>query len=258
MSALSNLNKLRERLCLFFGVNPSCAACGDIPADLGGRLCASLNFDMPLDIVILVQNGRESALQPAIADGIKKWKSTNQRVNAVYIVSEKSCLKAQGGHFAEIRSLLTDIEKSNVPVEAALHLIPCLQEYFCVIPESGIDYFSARALDFFTPNGIPLLLQADEPAHGSPGLPSFPESLAAYIENAGFGYEPSILPHAGIYGQRKTLCKECLLFFQAFLESGGLTDDAWRLAYQQWAYAGKKAILYSGSDIRGRHENPYI
>ena len=240
-----NLNIMRERLSDFFDISLSCAACGDIADSLGSRLCSSMHFSMPLDVVILMQNDCQSEVLSSIKSMSEKWNSTTTRVGAIFIVSKKNCLNILSDDSIDISKSGQDFNCDDTPVEALLHVVPSLHEYFCVIPEKCINTFSANALDFFTPNGIPLLLQINnrdalsDTHHSS-------EKILEYINVGGDNkYEPSIAPDDEIYGLRKTLCRQCFLFYQNFLKTNTISPHMYRLAYQQWAYANQMGILYS-------------
>ena len=252
----SSMNTMRERLSLFFGVNLSCSSCGEIAGTLENRLCTSLSFDMPVDLVILALNSTLEELEAGIRSKAAQWKSTSQRINSVHIISEKGEFIVHGNSQHPRRSGMLAVQ-SSVPVEALLHTVKALQEYYIVIPEDCIDNFSACMLDFFTPNGLPLLLQASPPLDRQPTDASFSDALCAFMHKAGASYEAMITPYRGIYGNRKKLGEEWCFFFHAFLQNTRLSRDAYLLAYQQWAYTAQKGVLYSQAP-GGRNESSYF
>jgi hypothetical protein len=142
-----------------------CASCGEIKTPLGNRLCASLAVDFPVDAVVV-----GSLDEPAR----RKIRAENPWLRNVIAA----------GAFADSPPEL---------LPALAHTAPGLAACF-LAAESAAELTSPlHALDFFTPNGLPLvaLSRLRQPGHfcleeapSVSALPAVPGLYAHTVENA--------------------------------------------------------------------------
>ena len=122
-----------------------CAACGELPFQPGNRLCVSLTADWPVDIVVSGEAPMDKAI-PAI----RRYMSWARRIHVW-----PGRLKKTG---ADLAALPEGAE------EPYLHQVSTLAENFIVLRATAPPLRACRKLDFFTPNGIPLVFIRQEDA----------------------------------------------------------------------------------------------
>jgi hypothetical protein len=184
-----------------------CASCGEIKTPLGNRLCASLAADFPVDALVLAASSEEATLR-----AIRKANPWLRKVSAL------------AGAPAEN---LPDMQPDLV------HTLPGLAGCF-LMARSAADLTSPlHVLDFFTPNGLPLIalsrleepgfFSAKDPPQGS-AVPAAPDLYAHSLENAEL-----FLP-----------------LFRAIREDRGESEDPYALyaaALAHWAYREGRGVL---------------
>ena len=122
----------------------SCAACGELPYPPGNRLCVSLKPDWTTDLVLL---SGEYPTEAVIA--IRRRLPWVRQIH----VRPKRPSERLG------RGLVTLPEGME---ERRLHQADSLAEHFLVLRAAEAPMRPYRQLDFFTPNGIPLVFVRQE------------------------------------------------------------------------------------------------
>jgi hypothetical protein len=127
-----------------------CASCGEIKTPLGKRLCASLAADFPVDAVVA---------GPLDEAARREIRAANPWLRQVLAASEAPA----------------DVSQCMAPSLA--HTIPGLAECFLGAGSAADLAVPGHVLDFFTPNGIPLIALSRLPEPGcfsAEEPPSFP------------------------------------------------------------------------------------
>ncbi len=242
---------------LLTAVHPAfscCASCGEIKIPVQGRLCASLTPDFPVDCVILaVSSAWEGADLTASAKAVR---NALPFIRRLYIVREPAA--APSGAPAELpadteilspaslpRQAETGMNRGEaLPVEALLHVIPEVSEHFLVLhaplsPEPAQE--PLHPLDFFTPNGIPLVSLCAV-AVPSPRLESFLQAL----RREGLPADARLAFTAGLDARTRESAAEFLPLYVGAIarqagdgESGGPDYSA---AFAHWTYAAARAV----------------
>ncbi|MDL2316795.1 hypothetical protein LJC59_06930 [Desulfovibrio sp. OttesenSCG-928-A18] len=147
-----------------------CASCGEIRTPLEGRLCTSLDPDFPVDAVLLCAEKAEE--QTARLRHLAPW------LRSVYVYSPQAdgnphTDRNRRKHRQPVPFSLDVRDKDRaLPPDALLHKLTELSEQYLIIHGLRSYPRALHALDFFTPNGIPLvaaaLLPGFQDAHKEP------------------------------------------------------------------------------------------
>lgn len=167
-----------------------CASCGEIKTPLGNRLCTSLSFPYSIDIVLTGLSAGEA--YPSVKKVISHIQECCVWVSKLFIVSRQPLKPStpQPEDLSIIYLQEADIVSNtlNGNVEEYIHTIPNLSEYYLVVPHTMQLTNKTHPLDFFTPNGIPLLYgvqyhnQSLDFSPISPIQPYTKESVTAFMK----------------------------------------------------------------------------
>jgi hypothetical protein len=139
-----------------------CASCGEIKTPLGKRLCASLTPEFPVDAVVA------GALDPAARHAIRK---ANPWLRTVFTAAD-----------------VPHAPQDRLP--ALAHTLPGIAECFLMAKDAAVLSSPLHVLDFFTPNGIPLIALSRLPEQRSRGAQeAAPETEAPEV--------PDVYAHTG-------------------------------------------------------------
>lgn len=142
---------LRNVLSRFYPLFSCCASCGEIKVPLGSRLCTSLRPLYDIDAVFL--SARPDMVRQA--RGSAPWPG---KLFFVRAQDEPAPDNLPAGFFSVSEAELgTGKDDSRIPPEALLHTLPLLSDNFLVVPAGLPPEGLPHPLDFFTPNGIPLI-----------------------------------------------------------------------------------------------------
>ncbi len=222
-----------------------CASCGDIRTPVEHRLCASLSPEFPVDVVLLPGGqgiGADAGLDASLA-AVREYMPWVRRI----WLPEEFLAKAHDKHGACALRITAradagsrwwaGAEQGAFP-EHLLHLADDLADHYIVIRQGGLIRRHLLCLDFFTPNGIPLLF-ADSPADQA-GTEKH-SSLLAAMEALGCSVEPSLIPLAGLYSQTRENAGDFAGVYEQLIAESGLELDYCQ-ALAQWTYANAKAV----------------
>ena len=173
-----------------------------------------------MDVVVLGYADCDSAKIHIAARYIHKFSPWVRRIFWVTEKNDNSLAEelipgVQVIHVAELRKEVTfdiPIGAGALPEEALLHNIPQLSEHFFVLRKNSYLSQSLRALDLFTPNGIPLLFLT-MPETASQPLGQIEQVTCTRLKEQGAAIEPRIYPVPGIYAQSKENSKQFLPVF---------------------------------------------
>ena len=159
-----------------------CASCGEITTPLESRLCASLAFIHPVDAVIL-SNDATSVRTAASLKRHCPW------LRYIFSISNEGTTApdiTRTGHIRHIPTEAFSPTDSLFGPEAHCHNIPGISEYFLIVPPGYSPERNLLPLDFFTPNGIPLirLRKIDGDCGSINGCAWLPGIIAQTRENA--------------------------------------------------------------------------
>ncbi|GHU02922.1 hypothetical protein FACS1894158_00070 [Betaproteobacteria bacterium] len=181
-----------------------CAACGELPMPPKNRFCTSLLPEWECDVVLMGSWQRE-ALKTALLSIVldMPWvRYIFVQADAMDMVSER------------IRFLPDGMEEMH------LHCVELLSEHFIVIRSEWLPSVPLCRVDFFTPNGMPLLFvdtngQDGQEEHFVQTASARTKTLSAVFEQSREGLE---LPAATKY-------TDALTRF-AYAEQHGILADA--------------------------------
>ncbi len=142
-----------------------CASCGEIKTPLEGRLCASLSPNFSVDAVILPPLAEHPRVLPDLQATLKAALSIRNQApwlgKILLIRPDAAEITRALPEQAGIRPLAPEAVPAGalpgLPLEARVYALPDLAEYFLVIDGNACFTRKQHPLDFFTPNGIPLL-----------------------------------------------------------------------------------------------------
>lgn len=214
-----------------------CASCGEIKTPLADRLCTSLLPGFPVDAVI-VPSLNNSLSCEELDVSLRSLNEQAPWLRRIYLLAPE----LPEGAVEEKLSLLQPAsifpQNATLPPQGYLHAVPDLAEHYLVVP-AGFQMEQARlVVDFFTPNGIPLLfLQAKEtgaePIDVNPGLGCALEAVGLFLEMA---LRPVLY---GIAAQ----CKENSAAFLTFAAAlPPLEAESYPLALAHFAYAAGRVV----------------
>jgi hypothetical protein len=180
-----------------------CAGCNNLAVLPDRRLCVSLAFDQPIDLVLTV--GWDALNAKAALSFLRRAMPWLRRI----FIPSTAC------EFVDI-----DKKISALPAgieEDSLHLAHDLAEHFITLPHTAQEKLSRSLLplDFFTPNALPLLFA--EPG-GTADAPRFAFGPAART-------------------------KELTLLFSRKWANKPFPNADYTLDFARWAYAQQKGIL---------------
>lgn len=223
VSLLSYLCKLAANRSQAF---TCCAGCEALPVPVGNRLCVSVAPQWEADAVL--PSGWGAAELPAVVRALRSAMPWLRRIHVPAYALEASGLPCAGPENAAATAVPAPCARSIFPLpagigEAELHCMEALAEHFLVFPPGRLPTTPILSVDFFTPNGMPLLFAA-------PG---------------GAAEEPNFLP--GPAGRTKSLgalfAEDCVAdpALVAQCHAAGYT-----LTFARWAYAKRHGILSRG------------
>ena len=130
-----------------------CASCGEIKTPVENRLCASLQFPFEVDAVILCDEHEKAATRISALERHCSW------LRQIVVVCSAATAASGISRNERIRSVRPDefMPAAAFGPEAYCQDIPDLGEYFLIVPSGVEPKRDLLPLDFFTPNGIPLL-----------------------------------------------------------------------------------------------------
>jgi hypothetical protein len=184
-----------------------CAGCEALPAPVGNRLCVSVTPLWEADAVLTT--GWSAAELPAAVAAVRAAMPWLRRVHVPY-----------GGMAASGRDVFLLPEGVG---EADLHRVESLAEHFLALPPGRLPATPLLPVDFFTPNGLPLLFAAQG---GSAEVPNFLPGPAGRTKSLG------------------ALFATACAVDPAPDDPRGAAD--YTLAFARWAYARRHGILAPG------------
>ena len=220
-----------------------CASCGDIRTPVEHRLCASLSPDFSVDVVLLPseKEGHSDALCKATLGAVRKYMPWTRRIwlpeaymGKAYERYGVHALRPKAGPEGEA---LRRAGADRFP-EHLLHLADDLADYYVVIRDSGVIHHPLLCLDFFTPNGIPLLF-AGKPADLSVGQER--SALLAAMKGQGIAMEPSLVVLSTLYSQTRENAEDFAGIYERLLNVAGPVPDYCQ-ALAQWSYVSARAV----------------
>lgn len=198
-----------------------CASCGEIKTPLEGRLCASLSCSFQVDAVVLASSEEhDEARIRRVLDALDKHCPWLRRIFLI---------KSGASSFAFINServatlAADDFTPGDSPFGPAAHVheAPGLGEYYLVLSPEQAPVRNLLPLDFYTPNGIPLL------------------PLEREGESAGGDASRIVRPAPGILAQTK---ENSVDFLATRKERPGGASGDYRSESGLWAYAAARVV----------------
>ncbi|MDL2267362.1 hypothetical protein LJC46_05170 [Desulfovibrio sp. OttesenSCG-928-G15] len=219
-----------------------CASCGEIKTPLEGRLCTSLLPEFPVDAVILpYSTGKPGAGEASIASAVGVKRSAPW-LRRVYVMEKNPPSKNSPGFPPYARQeaaegiVLCDPDTlrsdpvfrefgpvpdnphsvsllQKLPTDALLHAIPGIAEHFIVLHAPASAKLDS-VLDYYTPNGIPLIYVNRVPENTS-ACCTPTEALTAMRDYAASEAQLYRRPIPGAYPQTKDSSAS---FFPGFLD----------------------------------------
>lgn len=199
-----------------------CASCGEIKIPLENRLCTSLSFPYSIDVVLTYGDLSTEEAAASIIKIIPHFQKCCPWASKLFIISKQPLkpFTSQPKGLTITYLQKTDVIAGNLngSIEGHIHTIPNLSEYYLVAPHTTRLKSKTHPLDFYTPNGIPLL-------HGA----QFLESCFNFSQNQTF----------------QAYTKESVNTFLKFLQkpTQPFYGSSFYSHYAQWTYENGYAIL---------------
>lgn len=222
-----------------------CASCGDIRTPLEHRLCASLSPGFDVDVVLLPDRRTGTAAQPASV-GVSAVRERMPWVRRIWL-PEQDCApgdEVQGTCVLRIREAMSaygyrqrSAGSASHP-EALLHCAEGLADYYIVVRDSSMISKNLLCLDFFTPNGIPLIFAITQ--DGQPEKAAASSALPVSMQARGLVVEPLLMALPGVYAQTRENAEAFAEVYSELAVSGDELDYCQALA--QWSFATARAI----------------
>lgn len=209
---------LRKRLTELHRYSVCCASCGEVRVPLGDRLCTSLAPFFSADAVLLtpgtIPAGNElTALREKLAWAATLWVQTPP--------GREECVQGRG-----LRGFSLDRGTALAPVEGLLHTLQGLAEHYLVLREPRACDPDSQPLDYFTPNGLPLLFYP---------LTSPPEPFP--------GQNPRRAPgHPALFGQTRANSRDFLEELERTPPKKALSGDEYLLSLAAWTFTQARAV----------------
>ena len=174
---------LRDFMVKIHPYEPCCAACFEIKAPRRNILCSSLPFPHAIDAVITSRTAE--SWEPCL-EAILRHCPWLRLIVIAYAGATEPLFSQQDPPIKCIHMRSFTPDDALLGSEAYLHTISGLGEYFLIIPEEHILKRDYLPLDFFTPNGIPLLhiRKTDDRTGFFKGYSRTPGIIAQTKENA--------------------------------------------------------------------------
>lgn len=222
-----------------------CASCGEIQTPLGTRLCTSLTPSFSIDAVIIPDSSSSDTSHSIQAiRNLFPWLR-----NIVILSGQKKENDSPNTFWITLDHIKTLLAGCEMPSES----LPCPEAYFHLLPELGENYLvftesyspvqtSPDPLDFYTPNGLPLLpvsLIAHLPK-GAALQKNRNELFLQYLLDSSEQISP---PSA--YSHTKADAAQFLEFFEQYLqlaEASGAPGKPYGLVVSQWLYITGRGI----------------
>ena len=216
-----------------------CASCGEIRTPLANRLCASLVPNFPVD-GLLVQQANTLPVAEEISLATQNLKKYAPWLRRIYLVAEALPETSLPAGLALLPPSSFCPEQTGLPPQAWLHTVPELAEQYLAVPPETIPEQPLHPLDFFTPNGIPLVM-----LNNSTSLPAALEepllaALACALNTAGLAFEPQLKPALGGITAHN---KENTAAFSHFVTKVPTLDDStFNFALAHYMYASGRVV----------------
>ena len=238
---------LRDALSRFYPLFSCCASCGEIKEPMKNRLCVSLRPLFTIDAVFL-----ETPPPDVLREFVRETRARLFWLDNIFFVQRDNQYEAEalppGAFFVSDSELyLPEDPERRMPEEAGLHRLTQLSEHYILFPCRAAPGNVAHPLDYFTPNGIPLLPATalwdgiHEIIASGPDLGVLDERLT--------NIAPSVekMEYHRAYPQTKDNAEAFLPFYESFCaQSGAYTPDGYRTSLQQWIFLTGRGVAVPG------------
>ena len=224
-----------------------CASCGEIQTPLGTRLCTSLSPSFSIDAVIIPDSSNGG-----IPDTIQALRGQLPWLRNVIVVSRQNGVSSDNTSntfwitetFFETLLMEQIISADRrAGLEAYCHLLPELGEYYLVFTKDSPQTNAALdPLDFYTPNGLPLL-SVSLLSHLPTGAALQKNRNDLLMQHLLDSTEDTSPPR--VYAHSKSDAVEFLVFFEHYLqlaEAYGVCGKAYSLVLSQWLYITGRGV----------------
>ena len=223
-----------------------CASCGEIQTPLGTRLCTSLSPSFSIDAVIIPDSS-----DAGVPDAVQALRSQLPWLRNVIVVGRQNGVSNNTSNTfwiteAFFETLLMDQILSadrRAGLEAYYHLLPELGEYYLVFTkDSPQTSAELDPLDFYTPNGLPLL--SDPLVSHLPTGAALQKNRNDLLMQHLLDSTEDISPPR-VYAHSKSDAAEFLVFFEHYLqlaEAYGVHGKAYSLVLSQWLYITGRGV----------------
>ena len=214
-----------------------CASCGEIKTPLADRLCTSLLPDFPVDAVIVLPAGN-AVSREKVAVTLHSLIENAPWLRRIHLLASE----LPEGIVEEKLSLLPPAslvpQNAILPPQGYLHTVPDLVENYLVVPAGFQIEQPLLVVDFFTPNGIPLLFLQSRETGAEPIVVN--PDLGCALEAVGLFLETALRP--ALYGIAAQ-CKENSAAFLTFAAAlPPLEAESYPLALAHFAYAAGRVV----------------
>ena len=241
---------LHNALSRFYPLFSCCASCGEIKDPMKNRLCTSLRPLFTIDAVFL-----ETPPPDVLREFVREIRARLSWLDNIFFVQRDNQHEAEalppGVFFVPDSELyLPEDTERRMPEEAGLHRLVQLSEHYILFPYRAALGNVAHPLDFFTPNGIPLLPATalwdgiHEIFASGPNLDSLDEKLT--------NIAPSVekMEYDRAYPQTKDNAKTFLPFYESFrAQSGAYIPGGYRTSLQQWIFLTGRGVAVPGDSL---------
>jgi hypothetical protein len=214
-----------------------CASCNEISVPVKGRLCTSLAPDFFPDLIIV---GRPDDEQPRLcalakqlgkAGSLRYLPPSGPDAAVPALPPGMTLLRAASPAHGTVP--LQPVPLDSLPAE----LGPC----FILVPPDFIASGPADILDFFTPNGIPLLFPLSRPENGAQA-PEQRDAFAAFLAREYKLTLPRDCPAFFMPGFTRALIEEFAAVLDGFLQQNEARQTDFLTLMALWSFASGRAV----------------
>lgn len=223
---------------------PNCSCCWELQVRPERHLCTSMPVKVNVDMVVLPREKASDRVPgDQLAENIREWRRDEKWRGEIFVPGPDSDCWRDWAALAGAKLIpLQALGENGFPPEGRLQAVGELSEYHVVMPEVFATRATPDTLDFFTPNGLPLLFLANAVPIPQSALAFQADGLLDYYEKSGLEAPAGYSPYLGPYAQCKSDIPEMEVFYSNFV--AGLDIDSENYGYLSmfWRYATARGV----------------
>lgn len=239
---------LRNIMVRFYPLFSCCASCGEIREPMGRRLCTSLSPGFDID---MVYSGIPASAIAGVSEATRTSMPWLRKLFFIHNGTKDFPDTIPTGSF-----ILTDMDiatangkaalPAELPAESRLHALPQLSNYYIVCHSAITPGTTTKSpLDFYTPNGIPLI-PADALADGIGELLTTADPTTMLQERQEAFLTDGCVAAAAVYAQTRENSSAFLASLADSPAQMPCSPGGYSVLLRQWAFLTGRAIPVPG------------